>query len=147
MLDRAQEFHAVTLFLQRVVRRGGALHGDLRGLELEGLLGLGREHERTAHDQGSANVLAGDLIVIVELSPLEDDLQRFEAAAVVELGKAEVLHVAYGADPAAYRDLPAVKGRRVGVNARDFLTFHWHLSFLCAPAGHSYFFHGARSAP
>ena len=147
MLDRAQKFDAVALFLQRIVRRGHALDGDLVGLELEGLLGLGREDERSPHDQGSANVLACDLIVIVQSAPLEDDLQRLEAAAVVELGKAEVLHVAHGPDPAAYGDLAAVKRARLGIDARNFLTFHWHLSFLCIRCGIRKFFHGAHMCP
>ena len=147
MLDRAQKFDAVALFLQRIVRRGHALDGDLVGLEFEGLLGLGREDERSPHDQGSANVLACDLIVIVQSAPLEDDLQRLEAAAVVELGKAEVLHVAHGPDPAAYGDLAAVKRARLGIDARNFLTFHWHLSFLCIRCGIRKFFHGAHMCP
>ena len=131
MLDRAQKFHAVALFLQRIVRRGNALDGDFLGLELKGLLGLGREDERSPYDQRGADILMGDLVVIMQPASLEYDLQRLEAAAVVEFDKAEVFHVAHGPDPAAYGKLAAVEGLGVGVNARNFLTFHWHLSFLC----------------
>jgi len=147
MLDRTQKLDAVALLLQRIVGRGGALDRDLGGLELEGLLGLGREDERPAHDQRGADVLAGDLVVIIELAPLKHDLQRFEAAAVVELGKAEVLHVAHGPDPSADRDLLPVEGGGVGVNARDFLAFHFSLVLsLCRPSRHAYF-PGAKSVP
>ena len=101
VLNRTQELHAVALFLQRIVRRGRALDRDAVGLELERLLGVRREHELAVHDERRADVLAGDLVVIFELAALEHDLQALEAAAVVELDKAEILHVADRARPAA----------------------------------------------
>ena len=124
MLDRAQEFHTVALFLQRIIRRGRALERDAVGLELERLLGVRREHELTVHDERRADVLAGDVVVIVELAALEHDLQALEAAAVVELDKAEILHVADRARPAADGQGLAAEGLRRRVDAGDVLSFH-----------------------
>ena len=125
MLDRAQKFHAVALFLQRIIRRGRALERDAVGLELERLLGVRREHELTVHDERRADVLAGDLVVIVELAALEHDLQALEAAAVVELDKAEILHVADRARPAADGQGLAAEGLRRCVDAGDVLSFSY----------------------
>ncbi len=132
VLDRAQEFHAVALLLQRIVGRGDALHRDLVRLELKGLLGLRGQHQRAAHDQGGAHVLPGDLIVIVQAGPLKYDLQRLEVAAVVELDKAEVLHVPHRADPAADGHALSVVSLGIGKDRGDFHSFHGTPSFLCA---------------
>ena len=115
MLDRAQELHAVALFLQRIVRRGHALDRDAVGLELKRLLGIRREHELAVHDERRADVLAGDLVVIFELAALEHDLQALEAAAVVELDKAR---------PAADGQGLAAEGLRGCIDAGDALSFH-----------------------
>ena len=114
----------MALFLQRIVRRGRALDRDAVGLELERLLGVRREHELAVHDERRADVLAGDLVVIFELAALEHDLQALEAAAVVELDKAEILHVADRARPAADGQGLAAEGLRGCVDAGDVLSFH-----------------------
>ena len=124
VLNRTQELHAVALFLQRIVRCGRALDRDAVGLELERLLGVRREHELAVHDERRADVLAGDLVVIFELAALEHDLQALEAAAVVELDKAEILHVADRARPAADGQGLAAEGLRGCVDAGDVLSFH-----------------------
>ena len=124
VLYRAQELHAVALLLQRVVGRGRALDLDGVRLELEGLLGLRREHELAADYERRADVLAGDLVVVGEARALEHDLQVAVRRAVVERDEAEVLHVAYGAGPAADGYLAAGKAGRVGVNGGNPLAFH-----------------------
>ena len=55
----------------------------------------------------------------------KNDLQALEIAAVVQLDKGKVFHVADGACPAADGDLSLGKigGRRE--NRGDFSTFHW----------------------
>ena len=139
MLDGPQKFHAVALLLQGVIRGGDALHLDLAGLQFKGLLGLRGQHQLSAHDQGRAHVLVGDLVVIIQASPLEHHLQRLEAAAVVELDEAEVFHIPHGADPAADRDLLPVKAGGVGKDAGDFLTHqHGKTSSLCWPGSRFY---------
>ena len=124
VLDGAQEFHAVALFLQRVVRRGDALHRDLRGLELKGLLGLGREHELALYNKSRADVLVRDLVVIGQIPPVEHDLQALVAGAVVKLDEAEILHVPDCPDPAADRYLTVGERGCVGINSRDPLPLH-----------------------
>jgi hypothetical protein len=56
----AQELDGLALLLQRVFRRGSALHNDLRCLQLKRLLRFGRQNERTGHTQRSADVLRGE---------------------------------------------------------------------------------------
>ena len=124
MLDRPEKFHTVALFLQRIVRRGGALHLNLVRFQLKGLLCLRRQHESTVYDQGGANILLCDLLVIIQAAPLKYDLQGFKAAAVIQLDKAEVFHVADGSDPAADSELLTVKRRCVCIDTGDFLTLH-----------------------
>ena len=101
VLDGAQKLHAVALLLQGIVGGGNALDPDLVGLELEGLLGLGGAHQGAVHDQGRAHVLVGDLVIIFKLAALKHDLQGLEGAAVVELDKAEILHIAWPSKEAA----------------------------------------------
>ena len=131
VLDGAQKLYAVALLLERVIGGGNALNGDFVGLELKGLFGLGGADERAVDDKGGTDVLVGDLVIIFKLAALKNDLQRFKAAAVVELDKAEVLHIANGSDPAADGHGLAVKGGGIGVDAGNFLTLHGSTSFPC----------------
>ena len=125
----AQIFEAVTLFLQRIVRRGHALDRDAVGLELKRLLGVRREHELAVHDERRADVLAGNLVVIFELAALEHDLQALEAAAVVELDKAEILGDTHGANPSAQCDLFICIRRSVAVDRFYCCQIHDVTSF------------------
>ena len=113
VLDGAQILHAVALFLQGVVGGGGPLHGDLGGLQLKGLGGVGGEHQLTGDDKGRAHVLADDLVVIIDGVPVQHHLQALEGAAVVQLQEGEILHIPDGAAPAAYGKALPGKGRGV----------------------------------
>ena len=124
MLYSAQKLHAVALFLQGVIRRGRALDSYFVRLELKQLLCLRREDERAMDDERRADVLPGDLLVIFERAALKHDLKRLEAAAVVQLDKAEVFHVADGSHPAADCHALPAEGGSVGKYAGDFLAFH-----------------------
>ena len=128
MLDRAQILDAVALFLQRVVRRGNALDRDGLRLELERLGSVRREDERALGNERRADVLADDLVVIGYLLTLENDLHSLEGAAVVQLEKAEILHIADRARPAADGDVRSVK--RGGVCPQLFDLRSFHSSFL-----------------
>ena len=66
MLDGAQKLDAVALLLQGVIRGGRPLDRDDVGLELKGLLCLGGKNQRAVHDKGGADVLPGDLFVIIQ---------------------------------------------------------------------------------
>ena len=124
MLNGPQELHAVALFLQGVVRGGGALHGDLRGLQLQGLLGIGGQGHHAGDDQGRAHVLGRDVLVIVQRAGLHDYLEIAEAGAVVQFDEAEALQVTNGADPAAHRDGLAGQGLAVSKNFCDLCITH-----------------------
>ena len=129
MLDRAQELHAVALFLQGIVGGGLALHLDGDGLDLERLLGLGRQHDGALHDEGGADILRGNLLIILQLVGGHDHLQIPEAGAVVQLDKAEGLEVADRAGPAADDNLLAGERFAVGKNRCDSCAFHIHFTF------------------
>ena len=61
MGDGAQELHAVTLGLQGEIAGGGTLYGDLLGLNLKGLLGIGGQHQR-------ARMIRAAPMLILEIS-------------------------------------------------------------------------------
>ncbi len=124
MLDRSEELNAVALLLQGVIGSGNALHEYFLCFQLKGLFGLGREHQRTAADEGRADVLSGYLIVIIKSAPLKYDLQRLKAAAVIKLDKTEVLHVAHSSYPAANGYFPIGKGSSIGKYAGNLLMLH-----------------------
>ena len=75
-------------------------------------------------DKGGAHVLAGDLIVIFNKASVHDDLQGFEAGAVVEFHEAEIFHIADGAGPAAHRHALTLIGFRRGEKLRYFGSVH-----------------------
>ena len=128
MLDGPQEFHAVALFLQGIVGGGPALHGDLGSPQLQGLLGLRRQHHGAPDDQGRAHVLSRDFLIIMQFIGAHDHLQIAEAGAVVELDEAEGLHIPDGAGPAAHGDLLAAQLLLVGKDGCDFHAIHLDLS-------------------
>ena len=131
VLDSAQELDAVALFLKRIVGGGCALDGDLGRLQLKRLLRVGREHKLALGDERRADVLMRKLVVVIELLALEHDLQALEARAVVKLDKAEILHVADGARPAADGYLLAAEAVRIGKYLSDLSAFHNNTPIFC----------------
>ena len=62
--DLAQEFYAVTFFLQRVVGSGSAFNGNFLCLYFKGLFCFGCFHQQTFDDDGSANPQFCDFCVV-----------------------------------------------------------------------------------
>ena len=124
VLDGAQELHAVTLLLQGIVRRGLALHLDGVRLDLQRLLGVRRQHHGALDDQRRAHVLRRDVLVIGQFVGGHDHLQILEAGAVVQLDKAEGLHIPDGARPAAHGNFLAAQRFLIGKDRCDPHTFH-----------------------
>ena len=149
VLHRTEVLQTVAFGLDRILWGGNALHRDLGCLQLKGLLRAGRQHQGACDDQGGADVLAGDLVVIIQRVPLEYDLQRLEAAAVVELDEAEALLVAEISCPAADGDALPVKGGGFGVDAGDFLSLHClaPVLSLCAVCARIFYLSKAPSPP
>ena len=75
----------------------------------------------------TADVLVCQLLVVGELFVLKHDLQILEAAAVVQLNKAECVACADISCPAGNRDGLAVKCRHVAVNFLDCGSFHIYI--------------------
>ena len=106
MRHGTQILHRVALRLDGEVGRGGALDRNLGGLDLERLLGVRRQHEGAAHDDGRADVELRDLGEVRQLGGV-DDLDGVKIGAVGQDEEAEVLGGAQIAHPAADADLPA----------------------------------------
>ena len=124
MGNRAQIFHRMALFLERVIRRGRALDLNRLRVQLTGLLGLRRQQKLTGHTKRRADILPAKLIVICELRLFRHNLQIAQTAPVVELHKAQTLGFAQSAHPAAYPDRLSGKSLGVGIDRRDFRSFH-----------------------
>ena len=92
------------LGLQRIVRRGSAFHGDLSGLQLKGLLGIGGFHQNALDDQGCADIELADGLEVGQ-GVLIDHLQGLEVGAVGQDDEAVGLLGTAVADPAADGDL------------------------------------------
>ena len=129
VLDGPQEFHAVTLLLQGVIRRGLSLYLDAVGLHLQRLLGIRRQHHGALDDQRRAHVLCGDILIVGQLLGGHDHLQVLEAGAVVQLDEAKGLHVADGACPAAHGHVLAAQGLLIGEDRGNSHSFHIILTF------------------
>ena len=132
MLDAAQKLHAVPLFLQGIVRGGLTLHLHGPGLHLQGLLGLRRQHHRAMHHQRRTHILTRDLLVVFQHRGVQHHLQILEAGAVVQLDKAEALHIPDGPCPAAYHHILAVQTLPVGEQGGDSHSIHSNIHlYLC----------------
>ena len=105
MGDSPQVLETVPLLLQRVVRRGSALHLHGHSLDLKGLLRLGRGHKRTFHDDGSSHVQFGDLREVLH-AVMVHHLQRLKEGSVVHHDEPECLGVADAAHPASHSHFP-----------------------------------------
>ena len=69
-----------------------------------GCFASGVRNHGAGDGQGGAHVLSGDLFIILQGGGIHNDLQILEAGAVVELNKAEGLHVPDRAGPAGHGD-------------------------------------------
>ena len=124
MLDGAQVLDSVALLLQRVVGSRGALDLDGKRLELEGLLGTGRQHKLAGHDEGGADVLRNDLVIVGQDVAAQDDLKVVEAAAVVESNESHGFGVTDGARPSRHGQRGSPKAFGVSEDAGDGCTVH-----------------------
>ena len=131
MLNGAQIFDAVALLLQGIVGAGRALDLDLGRLDLERLLGLGRQHHRAAHDERGADVLRGDLLIIRKRIRVHHHLQIAEARAVVQLDESKGFHIADGLRPAAHGDAFAAVALAVGEDRGNSHSFHNNFLSFC----------------
>ena len=95
-----QKFHGVALLLHGVVAGRGTFHGDLGGLDFEGLLGIRGQQHLAFDDQGSTHVDLGNLIKIIH-GVMIDHLDRGKESAVIEHDEAKLLAGPDRPNPAA----------------------------------------------
>ena len=119
-----QVFHAVALFLQRIIRCGRALDGDSGRLNLERLLILRREQNRPGNGKGGTDVLRSDFIVVFDVFTGKDNLNAAEKAAVIQIDKAKRFTVADAACPAAECDGFTVIRRQIQIDVFYQFTVH-----------------------
>jgi len=106
VLYRAQVLERVALLLQRVVARALAEDGHMFRLQFKRLLHAGRRNERPdGLDRRADGDLPRQLPVVGNRIFLQNDLEIFEMASVVELDEREALRLAHRAHPAADLDL------------------------------------------
>ncbi|MPM10171.1 hypothetical protein SDC9_56496 [bioreactor metagenome] len=109
MLNGAQVFERMALFLQRVIAGASAFEHDFVCVDFERLRRVRRNHE-LAFDR---NCAAGrQPVAKISIVALEHDLDGRKAAPVGQFDKAEGFPLAHGAHPAAYADLARVRFRR-----------------------------------
>ena len=80
--------------------------------------------EIAGQNVGAALIVTGDLLVVVQRAGVQHDLEVAEAGAVVELDKAEGLHIPDGAGPAHDGDRLAVQPLPVGENGGNGDAIH-----------------------
>ena len=83
MCDGTQIFHGVTLLLQRIIRRRGPLHDNLRGMNFKGLLCLRRQEQFSCDNNGRTNIQLCNVLIIGQLIRLKNDLHALKAASIV----------------------------------------------------------------
>ena len=120
----AQIFHRMTLLLKRIIGCGRAFDGNFIRLDFKRLLVFRRENHCSGHNQRRADILFGDFVVIGDLFTFKHDLHALEAAAVVQIDKAERLAVADASCPTAECDGFAVKRHGIFKNILDDFAFH-----------------------
>jgi hypothetical protein len=103
--DGTQILEGVSFLLQRIIGRGRTLDLDLGGLEFEGLLCLGRQSENALDDEGRADVLLGQLLIVIQFIRLNNDLKIFQIASVIQLNKAKGIGCVNGSCPSCDGDL------------------------------------------
>jgi hypothetical protein len=109
VLNGAQVFERMALFLQRIIAGASAFEHDFVCADFERLRRVRRNHE-LAFDRNCA--AGGQPVAKISIVALEHDLDGRKAAPVGQFDKAEGLALAHGAHPAAYADLARVRFRR-----------------------------------
>ena len=120
----AQIFHRMALLLERIIGCGRAFDGNFIRLDFKRLLVFRRENHCSGHDKRRADILFGDFVVIGDFFTLKHDLHALEAAAVVQIDKAESLAVSDASCPTAECDGFAVKRHGIFKNILDDFAFH-----------------------
>ena len=133
----AQKLHAHFLFLQRVFRGAHAQDLDFIGVDLKGLLGAGGKHDLAGNAHAGVQAALGHLRIVVQLGGLKHHLHALEAAAVVQVHKANVFAVTHALGPAAQSYLGAVGGG-VEVQLADLGSFHKFLHLLVRGAENAF---------
>ena len=129
MLDGAQVFDGVALLLQRIIRSAGAQNFYGFGLQLKGLLCIGRDHQFALCTDGSAHAdRVHDLLIAGNALFLCHDLQIAEEGAVIQFNKGKGFAFARGAHPAADFNAAEVLLRHGAV---QFPDCHGYPPILC----------------
>ena len=115
MGDGAQELKAVALLLQGIVRGRGALHGDLCGLDLKGLLGLRRGHKGSLYNDGGSHAKLGYLGEVRQ-GVVVNHLHGLKIGSVADNDESERLGIPKASHPSSDGNLLVQEGLRLLIN-------------------------------
>ena len=136
MCDFTQEFHGVTLRLQRVVRSGGCFHIDFSRLDFERLLGIWSQFHYTLNFQCSCHISLGDFFEVSQELFFINNLYGLEEGSVIQFNEAELVGCTVVTYPTLdYDFLSAVFcGISVEFSQQNFfhITFLFVLSLSCS---------------
>ena len=103
MGDGTHVLQAVTFLLQRIIRCGSALDGDLFCLDLEGLFCFRSRNQSSFDDNGSADVDLGQLLEVCH-GVVIYDLQGLKKSTVVQYQETEGFGITVAPYPATDLD-------------------------------------------
>ena len=118
----------MSLFLQRIIRRGNALHQYLLRLHLKGLLSVRSSDHGSADDHRSSHIHLAKLLEIGELLPVYH-LQRLKEGSVVDHQKPEIFGIPVAANPSSHRNLRTQVLFTAAVKLPDVCQIHAVISF------------------
>ena len=128
--DLSEILHAVTFFLERIVRIGAGFYLDALCLDLERLLCVRCKDECSVDPESSRDRRFADLLVVFQDLRLIYDLNGFEERTVVELDEAELVGSSVRPDPASDSDVLSCKFLCSAEQISYCYVFHDH-SFSC----------------
>ena len=133
MRNGTKVFHSVTLILNRIVRAGLALYGNLSCLNLERLLSLRGKGEDTLYDHCCTDVGVSNLIKVSH-DVMIDNLNLLKEGSIGQDQEPEILGITVISYPTSNVDFFACISVSFPKQGPNFCKFHDRFS------SHSYFF-------
>ena len=128
MGDFPEEFHAVPLILQRIIRSRRPLHNDFLCMDFERLLRLRCQNQGARDPDGGGQSQPRNLPVIINGIRFINYLYRFEKRSVIQRNEAELVGTAVLSDPAPHGDFTIRIFLRLLMDGSEFDILDFHLS-------------------
>ena len=125
----AEVLHGVFFLLKRIIRRRCAFNRQCICFQLKRLRSVRRQNQAARHDDGGADVDFCGLCIVRQFIGFHDNLDAFEAAAVIQFNKAKGVGGTYRAHPAGYANRLFRERRRCLINIANRSFVHCIQSF------------------